>query len=272
MLFRFIQQIFLLSLLILPTRSQDLQMDQELFNQAARVSASAWEMREAQIAMWSAKGDARDLESKIAIHQKHSISLANLVVDNELLVQFSDLYKKMDQVNRDNFDMSIRSLVAALFVDGDANASILEYFPGWGESKPGYIYRRGKELRRIILHSYWKDEEITESTVTEKEYNIEVSLIGKLQAQIPGLIVGAEVKLNIDGKLVIARKVKFSHSVTIVTKQRSRYANEEVWYELFEALKPWPWQDPDWKLVGQTFLHDNRPTGLNVIVNAGLSH
>ena len=57
--------------------------------------------------------------------------------------------------------------------------------------------------------------------------------------------------------------------VKVVSKTKIQWMFEKVWFKLYEAKKPkWPWGNPDYYEVGETFKHEQTPSGQKVIVDA----
>lgn len=234
-----------------------------------KVQDLAWELRNASTGVKPITiEDMRKTQADLA---QASLELSSVIADGNLNT-FSELYKGMDAVARDNFHLTVKHLFAqeSQLDVSERGADLKELLPGYGEVAPGYIWRLGKELERKFLHAYWKQQTITEKTSEETYWKVEASLAAKLAVEIPGAILGATLKVEIDGKIVYVREVRFKKEVTIETKQTTKWAHEEVWYEVYIAKKPGWGGTPNWQLDGKTFKMDNRPTGEAVVTDAKL--
>ena len=238
---------------------------------ASEVSESRWRLRELDSKL-SSNTDRQPYESQHLAWKEKSSQLAEKLVEQNKWKSFSSFYKELDEVGKQNFHFVVQGVLARLSDQHEPEKvqtflQAQEYFPGYGFAKPGYIYRRGEEVKREFLYAYWKDEAIDEKTSESREMTLEVKLVEKIKIAIPELIEGVKFDLEIDGQIHKVVKVKFNKEVTIRTKQKRKVGVEKAWFKLFEAKKKW-WGEPTWKLVGKTFQHDSSPTGESVIVEA----
>jgi hypothetical protein len=244
---------------------------ESLVEVSSKLMDQAWRVRELSMQVGDSAKAVKDYEKERASWILNSRAFAKQLVAENRWEEFSQYYKGLDQQGKQNLEFVVKEVVEKLFTASSPETTPLrktqDYFPGYGYGKPGYIYRRGRELERSFLYSYWKDEEVNETTSKSEELVIDVKIAWKLKVTIPELVVGTEFNLDIDGKAHRVVKVKFNREVKIHSKQKHKMSLEKVWFKLFEAKKRW-WGDPDWTLVGKTFQHKAQPTGESVLVEA----
>mgnify|MGYP003331274047 CR=1 FL=1 len=237
----------------------------------SEVSNTGWKVREMGASLVSDK-NRLEYETLLSQWKEQSLQLAEKLVQEDEWKSFSKLYQEMDSAGKQNFHYVVQGILARLSQamgqgDVDHFLQAQEYFPGYGYAKPGYSYRKGEEVNREALYTYWRDEEIDEKTSESREMNIDVKLVQKIKIAIPELIEGVKFDIDIDGQMHKVVKVKFNKEVTIRTKQKRQVQVERVWFKLYEAKKKW-WGEPEWNLVGKTFQHDSALTGEAVITEA----
>lgn len=146
-----------------------------------------------------------------------------------------------------------KELCRALGVTADRFAA--EYFPGYGYGEPGYNYRKGKEIDSEFLNAYWQDEEKVIETATHFEGAIDFKLGAGLR-EAPGVTnyreLSAPFNLDIGGHIMLAIKVSFDSSVRITTKNRKKYAQTKVWFELLRRKSGF-FGGGEWEACGKTF-------------------
>jgi hypothetical protein len=142
-----------------------------------------------------------------------------------------------------------------------------EFFPGYGYADPGYLYRKGLELERQLLQTFWKTEKEIIEANSYMELVIKAELLSNLQSQVSFLKILKLFDIEIDGKIVAAAKVSFQLKKTLVTQARIKYEKNKVWVELYKASKDF-WLTPKWTLAGKTYILLDEPTGQEVIVNS----
>ncbi len=236
----------------------------------AAIETRAWEVRELSNDLLKDRSVRSEYEEKYSGFVKESRELAREIVAAGEWQEFSEFYKGLDSMGRQNYEMVVKGILEELFRQSDyvegMKIRAQDYFPGYGYAKPGYTYRKGRETKRDFLYAYWKEEEITESASMVKELTIEISLLAKFQLEFPKLEVLEKLNVNIEGKIYECVKIKVEQSRTIKTRQQRKFGYEKAWFELFEAKKKW-FGDLEWQLVGETFQHDNTPTGESVVTS-----
>jgi|GEM_PF-1379365 len=234
------------------------------------INESAWKVRQLSNEMSTQSQDRQSYEAAHTQLQAESKKFATELVENNQWKEFSELYKTLDSMEKQNLEMVVENILAQVFQNQETlnvELSAQEYFPGYGYAKPGYTYRKGEEVGREFLYAYWKDQEIEESTSMEKELMIEVKLLAKFKAAIPELIEGVKLDIEIDGQIHEVVKIKVKKEMKIKTKQKLKFGVEKAWHKLYEAKKKW-WGDLEWKEVGKTYQHDTVPTGEAVVTDA----
>ena len=244
---------------------------ENLEESSSRLMDQAWQVRELATQVGDSQKAAKDYEKHHDVWVRDSRAFAKKLMAEKRWEEFSTYYKGLDQHGKQNLEFVVKEVVENLFRAASPGTSPFrkaqDYFPGYGYGKPGFIYRRGRELERSFLYSYWKDKEVNETTSRSDELLIDVKIVAKLKISIPDLIEVGEFDLVIDGVAHRVVKVKFNREVKIHSKQKHKVALEKVWFELFEAKKRW-WGDPDWSLVGKTFQHKAQPSGEAVVIAA----
>lgn len=143
-----------------------------------------------------------------------------------------------------------------------------EFFPGYGYAEPGYVYRRGRELKREFLQAFWQDEEHVIETQKTFEGTIEFKLAASL-AGSPGVAnfkqVGEPFRMDVGGEMRLVVKVRFDTREKLTTKARKKYHYVKVWFELLRAEAGILWNGP-FSPVGETFLNMKEPTSVAVMV------
>ncbi|MCJ8346297.1 hypothetical protein MJH12_12200 [bacterium] len=239
-------------------------------SQVSKVMDQSWLVRDLSTKTGESKEDRTRYMGEMNSFVKQSRALAQDLVENDNIESFSKYYKTLDVAGKESLEFVVEAIIEKSFhSEKRIEINAQDYFPGYGYGKPGYVYRRGAEVKRDFLYAYWKDEEIEEITNFEKELLIDVKLVAKLKIAIPELIEGVKFDLDIEGSIHQVVKIKFSKKVTLKTKQKRRMGVERVWFKLFEAKKKF-WGDLSWKYVGKTFQNDTMPTGEAVITEASV--
>ncbi len=155
------------------------------------------------------------------------------------------------------------SLFNACYMQGS------DYYPGWGYQRQGYSYYCGQEVSREFINSYWMNEKQRVSVDSTSEIVMKLKAAHELKKLIPAVRLGKRSKTEIDGKVIVVVRVRFSKKMTIKTKMQHKYGSERVWVELFEGKKPsWPWEPINYKFVGNTYTEVHGPTGIKIITAA----
>ncbi|PCJ19107.1 MAG: hypothetical protein COB02_08635 [Candidatus Cloacimonadota bacterium] len=240
----------------------------DIAEDVSNVMAQSWTVRDLSTKAGVSKETRTQYMGAMNTFVKKSRALAkDLIKDNDV-ESFSTYYKTLDIAGKESLEFVVEAIIEESFhAENRIEINAQDYFPGYGYGKPGYVYRKGEELKRKFLYAYWKDEEVEEITNFEKELMIEIKLLAKLKAAIPELIEGVKLDIDIDGSIHEVVKIKFTKKVTIKTKQKRKFGVEKVWFKLFEAKKKF-WGDLSWKYVGKTFQNDTMPTGEAVITEA----
>lgn len=247
----------------------------ELILKIQDIQELSWDVRNLE-SQKSTPARHREILELDAKWQKESFEFALWLEEQGSVLQFSEEYIQMDPMARNDMQhvvQRIKGLEWHRRIEGlePRFEPFAKYFPGWGYAQPGKIYKLGREVKREFLHAFWEKEERLEKTVEHKEFMVDIKVLAKLKAAIPELVVGAKMEVEIGGNVHFVYKVSFHKEVTIKTTQQIKKGVERVWFELHEADKPWPWQDPKWEKVGQTYQHHTNPTGEQVIVDVDVS-
>lgn len=189
-----------------------------------------------------------------------------LLKNAENFNSFSEYYSSCPLEAKPAFDKVIKNVLEskkAANLDFDTLAFTKEYFPGYGYSEPGYIYRRGRELDNEFLYARWEDEEKTFAQNKVYEFTVELKLVAELKIKFPELEVLKEFGVEIGGNFVMCAKVKFETNKTFSVKTKKKYGEYKKWFELLRAKKTM-WSEPQWELTGKTYQHFTEPTGEEV--------
>lgn len=245
----------------------------DLGKSVSEIQDLAWKTREAAAKAGASKEASVQFEELTSLLQSKSAEFGGELMRDEQIEEFSELYKEMDPFGKENMEFVVDRLRALEFQkkqEGiESSIDLNEYFPGHGHSKPGHVYRIGEEVRREFVQSFWRDEHREEIINESKEITVDASLVAKLKIQFPELIEGLKFQVDIDGNLKWVQKVSFKKQVKVVSKTKIQWMFEKVWFKLYEAKKPkWPWGNPDYYEVGETFKHEQTPSGQQVIVDA----
>lgn len=143
-----------------------------------------------------------------------------------------------------------------------------DFFPGWGYKKDRMVYKCGEELSREWINSYWQNESNTFTITESQKFVLDFSLALRLAKLLPGLKFGNKFQMDVGGSFRFVVRVEFTKSITLKTSSQVMHGTERVWAKLYEAKKPWPWQDPDFQYVGNTYREYHGPTGTSVITDA----
>lgn len=144
-----------------------------------------------------------------------------------------------------------------------------DYFPGWGYKRDGYNYYCGKEVSREFINSYWMNEKHRVSVNETTQLIMKLKAAEELQKLVPSIRLGEKSVLDIDGKLEVVIRVKFSRKMSIRTTTQNKYGTERVWVELFEGKSgTWPWDEVKYDFVGNTYAEIHGPTGSKIISEA----
>ena len=199
----------------------------------------------------------------------------------ERLFTFSNIYQAQSDIKKRAFDPAVKMIVEKITADslnGDGALILLipekhrdsmleDYFPGYGYADPNYLYRKGKEVRRELLHAYWKTEQKTIETTNYMEMTIAVELMASLEAQVDFLKILKLFEIEINGKLVAAAKVSFQVRTALVTTCQRKYERNKIWFELYHASKHYFWE-PIWELCGETYNFFEEPSGEEVVIGS----
>ncbi|MDD2715758.1 MAG: hypothetical protein PHW04_07695 [Candidatus Wallbacteria bacterium] len=140
-------------------------------------------------------------------------------------------------------------------------------FPGYGYADSGYVYRKGEELSREVVNTFWKQIEETFEKSTRYYMMMEVSLTANFKS---GTVkkVGSPVSMNVGGNIKEVVECEVTMKETIRTTCRVKYENDKVWFRLYRAAKYLGglWIG-DWEECGRTYEMKEEPTGLPVLEN-----
>ncbi len=229
----------------------------------------------------------RDYVVKARTYRNSTEELARVISskmkdgDVDMFNSFSSFYKTHERFLKRALDPAVKSLVDRIQSDSinDSGSMIRcipekyrsnitqEYFPGYGYADPKYIYRKGTEVRRELMHAYWKTEQETIQTTNYMEMTIAVELMASLEAQVDFLKILKLFEIEINGKIVAAAKVSFQVSKTLVTTCQRKYERNKVWFELYHAKKDYFWE-PQWEKCGETYEFFEEPTGEEVVIGS----
>ncbi|MCK5683541.1 hypothetical protein KAJ27_05450 [bacterium] len=189
-----------------------------------------------------------------------------LIKDSNTFKNFSEFYSACPDEAKPALDAVVKNILEskkAGNIKFDTALFTKEYFPGYGYSEPGFIYRRGRELDSEFLYARWEDEEKTFSQNKIYEFTVELKLVAELKIQFPNLKVLKEFGIDIGGNFVMCAKVKFETNKTLTVRTKRRFGEYKKWFELLIAKKT-VWSDPEWELTGKTYQHFTEPTGEEV--------
>jgi len=189
-----------------------------------------------------------------------------LIKDSDNLKNFSTFYTACPDEAKPALDGVVKNIIEskkAGNIKFDTNLFTKEYFPGYGYSEPGFVYRRGRELDNEFLYARWEDEEKTFSQNKVYEFTVELKLVAELKIKFPDIEVLKEFGVEIGGNFVMCAKVKFETNKTLTVKTKRKYGEYKKWFELLRAKKT-VWSDPVWELTGKTYQHFTEPTGEEV--------
>jgi len=143
-------------------------------------------------------------------------------------------------------------------------------FPGYGYAEPGYVYRRGEELKREVLSVYWKRlQKVYEKNTS---FRVQLELNAALQLAASGAVVqkiGKPINININGniKTVVECQVTVKNATTV--NETVKYQRTKVWFRLYRAEKSF-WNSIglgsyEWQAVGKTYQIFDEESGLPVV-------
>ncbi len=190
--------------------------------------------------------------------------------NNDILVEFSDIYKEMPEVVKPIFN----NVVSELLVSTRNGENL---FPGYGYAEPGYYYRLGAETKKEVLQKFWKSEERYMESNKRYKFYIELKVATQMQqnGEVSGLIEGFNVKgvvgMTINGEFKEVAETEFTTKQTLTTKCVIAYEKNKVYYELYRAKKgfwDWlPWTDLTWEKAGETYKIHEEATDTEIIIN-----
>ena len=189
-----------------------------------------------------------------------------LVKDSNELKSFSEFYTSCPDEVKPALDAVVKNIIESSKVKNikfDSALFTKEYFPGYGYSEPGFIYRRGRELDSEFLYARWEDEEKTFSQNKIYEFTVELKLVAELKIKFPNLKVLKEFGVDIGGNFVMCAKVKFETNKTLTVRTKRKFGEYKKWFELLRAKKT-VWSNPVWELTGKTYQHFTEATGEEV--------
>ncbi|MBF0407314.1 MAG: hypothetical protein HQM10_08170 [Candidatus Riflebacteria bacterium] len=183
---------------------------------------------------------------------------------------FKNVYNLLDDHSRDALKPIYNDIRSSGIVDGNRlYFAQSEYYPGYGYSKSGYKYRRGRELERESKGFYWQDEQQNHSSNVNIDLVINTNLLSMVQSLLTGgfiknLTIGKPFPVNVDGSNVMSVKVSFQSSNNLSTNVKRKFEVCKVWFELESASSFFMSSGP-WQLCGKTFTIVHESTGEQVV-------
>lgn len=134
-----------------------------------------------------------------------------------------------------------------------------EYFPGCEQNCKDYIYRKGRELSRETLETFWKEEVRTFKTYEKVSIEVSAEHFKAVISQNQSVQVvsqSAPYEKVINGSAVACVRIDFKALATVTLKAVRKYARMKVWFDLWRNYS-YPLPGP-WELCGRAYeLHQS---------------
>lgn len=236
-----------------PVMSFSLDFDLEI--ETFKLIKEYWELKDSYYELYEVEDDvkANKYMDKMDRFREKSVSLAEKIVDHKLQEPFLTLYSQLDNYNQEALNETVSVLRTQ---DPSLN------FPGYGYAEPGYQYRKGLELSREKLSTFWREEERFLETNQENELVIELRFLADFTSSLQAgesASVLESFQINVNGEMKNVVKVKYTIHQTLKITCTVKYQKTKVWYELHRRKINW-FSYGDWESCGQTYVIDEEPT------------
>jgi len=194
-----------------------------------------------------------------------SITLSDSIIsdlkknDDSSLVKFSNFYKSLEEHQKPAFEVVIGKIIKytnSLEIQKNVKwGSTATLYPGYGYADPKYKYKKGLEVSREVVSSFFQDEEHTVESEKSFEGSLDIEIAAELKND-PSIKeyreMGEPFKVNLGGHFKFFIKASFITKDKLVTNAKKQYIVNRVWYELFRAKKS-AWSSSEWELCGKTY-------------------
>lgn len=143
------------------------------------------------------------------------------------------------------------------------NPKTSEYFPGYGQSEPGYTYRKGLETKRELMSSQWV---INRLTIFKNEHTtlyLKADLLPELLQTHPDLKVKANFPFILDGHLEQVVMLEMTTRYKLFFRKVINMGKYRVWFELMRrknSIIP----GGKWEKAGETYEFHEEPASPDV--------